>query len=55
MENLGSGILFLLEQIVKLKKELESEKVDSENYRKWWRSSLEIIEELKEQLEQLNK
>jgi hypothetical protein len=55
MENLGSGVLFLLEEIGKLKKELESEKVDSENYRKWWRSSLEIIEELKEQLEQLNK
>ena len=55
MENLGSGVLFLLEEIGKLKRELELQKVDSENYRKWWRSSLDEIAKLKEQLETKNK
>jgi hypothetical protein len=55
MEDLGSGVLFLLEEIGKIKRELEIKKVDSENYRKWWRSSLEEITELKGQLETKNK
>jgi hypothetical protein len=41
MENLGSGVLFLLAEIGKIKRELELQQVDAENYRKWWRSSLE--------------
>jgi hypothetical protein len=55
MENLGTGVLFLLAEMGKIKREFEMQKVDSENYRKWWRSSLEEITELKEQLKTKNK